>query len=114
MPRFLGRVTGGPMRTPIFLLVLAPLMASLAGGKNSEILSPKPEDAAQLEPPQGGQGFQFQTEDITLDVGVEEQDCYFFKVSELAEKGGLDPTKPVNLHRIQVAQRAGSHHMNLF
>jgi hypothetical protein len=46
--------------------------------------------------------------------GVEEQDCYFFKISDLATSGGLDPTQPVNLHRVQVAQRVGSHHMNIF
>ncbi|APR83622.1 Hypothetical protein A7982_08971 [Minicystis rosea] len=46
--------------------------------------------------------------------GTEQQDCYFFKVSELAKAGGLDEKLPVNLHRIEIAQRSGSHHMNIF
>jgi hypothetical protein len=89
-------------------------LAALVGCDNDETLNPKPEDAAHLAPPPSGQGFQFETEDIEIASGVEEQDCYFYKVSELAEQGGLDPSKPVNLHRVQAAQREGSHHMNLF
>jgi hypothetical protein len=45
--------------------------------------TPTPEDPAKLDPPASGKGFQFQTEDITVGAGVEEQDCYFFKVSEI-------------------------------
>jgi hypothetical protein len=71
-------------------------------------------DPAQIDAPPAGQGFQFGTPEFDVPAGTEEQDCYFFKVSELAQAGGLDPTKPVNLHRVQIAQRAGSHHMNLF
>lgn len=73
-----------------------------------------PVDEAQLEPPASGQGFQMQTEDIAVPQGAEEQDCYFFKVSELAAASGLDAKAPVNLHRVQIAQRDGSHHMNIF
>jgi hypothetical protein len=89
-------------------------LGALTGCDNVETLNPKPEDAAQLAPPSAGEGFQFQTEDIEVAAGVEEQDCYFFKVGDLARQGGLDPEKPVNLHRVQVAQREGSHHMNIF
>ncbi len=71
-------------------------------------------DPAHLDPPPSGQGFQFGTPEFSIPEGVEEQDCYFFQVSDLAKKGGLDPTKPVNLHHVQVAQRIGSHHMNIF
>jgi hypothetical protein len=71
-------------------------------------------DPAHLDPPPMGQGFQFGTGDIDVPAGTEEQDCYFFKISDLAMAGGMDPTKPVNLHRVSVAQRAGSHHMNIF
>jgi hypothetical protein len=73
-----------------------------------------PTDPSLLTPPAAGKGFQFETEETDVAAGVEEQDCYFFKVSDLATKGGLDPTKPVNLHQVQVAQREGSHHMNIF
>jgi hypothetical protein len=71
-------------------------------------------DPAHLDPPPAGQGFQFGTPDFSVPSGTEEQDCYFFKVSDLAKSGGLDATKPVNLHHVQVAQRPGSHHMNIF
>jgi hypothetical protein len=102
------------MRRPDLSLIL-PLIAVVFGGCGvDETVNPKYEDAAQLAPPPAGAGFQFETEDMAVDAGVEEQDCYFFKVSELAQQGGLDPKKPVNLHQVQVAQRAGSHHMNIF
>jgi hypothetical protein len=47
-------------------------------------------------------------------MGDEVQDCYFFKVSDLETQGGLDPTQPLNLHHITMAQRVGSHHMTVF
>jgi hypothetical protein len=80
----------------------------------AESSSPPPSDPSNITPPPSGQGFQFQTEDIEVPAGVEEQDCYFFKVSDLAKAGGLDPAAPVNLHRVQIAQKPGSHHMNIF
>jgi hypothetical protein len=46
--------------------------------------------------------------------GEELQVCYFFKVSDLLAAGGMDPTQPLELHRIQIVQEPGSHHMNLF
>ena len=77
----------------------------IAGCVEETTPTPIPVDPARLDPPALGTGFQFQTEDITVGAGVEEQDCYFFKVSDLAQQGGLDPSKPVNLHQVQVAQR---------
>lgn len=71
-------------------------------------------DPAHLDPPPSGQGFQFETGEFEVPLGTEEQDCYFFQVKDLAKAGGLDPTKPVNLHRVEIAQRDGSHHMNIF
>ncbi len=73
-----------------------------------------PDDPSKLDPPAAGKGFQFESEATAIPAGVEEQDCYFFKVSDLAKKGGLDPSQPVNLHQVQVAQTLGSHHMNIF
>jgi hypothetical protein len=102
------------MKTPAILMVSALIMAALTGCNDGETVNPKPEDAAHLEPPPVGKGLQFETEDIEVPSGVEEQDCYFFKVSELAKQAGMDPTKPINLHRVQVAQREGSHHLNIF
>jgi hypothetical protein len=71
-------------------------------------------DPAQLDPPPQGQGFQLETETIKVEPGVEQQDCYFFRVRDLAAQNGLNPDAPVYLHRVQIAQRAGSHHMNIF
>ncbi len=78
--------------------------------------SPEPEPASptDIEAPAQGQGFQLRTELFTVNPGEELQDCYFFRVSDLAAKGGLPAGAPVNLHRVQMAQRDGSHHMNIF
>lgn len=71
-------------------------------------------DPSELTPPDAGKGFQIATDDVAVPAGNEEQDCFFYKVSDVAAAAGLDPTKPINLHRIQTAQRKGSHHMNVF
>ncbi|MFI5299780.1 MAG: hypothetical protein ACHREM_16965, partial [Polyangiales bacterium] len=73
-----------------------------------------PTDPDQLAAPAQTQGFQFKTGDVVVPAGTEEQDCYFFRISDLATSGGLSPTDPVLLHHIQVVQRDGSHHMNIF
>jgi len=67
-----------------------------------------------LQAPAQGQGFQFRTHLFQVNAGEEVQDCYFFKIRDLARQGGLPEDEPVNLHRIQMVQREGSHHMNLF
>ena len=105
---------GGQMRTLAALMVLPMCLVALVGCTDVETLNPKPEDPAQLAPPSAGQGFQFESEDFAVPVGVEEQDCYFFKVRDLAAQGGLNPDEPVNLHRVQIAYKPGSHHMNIF
>ncbi|MFS8065601.1 MAG: hypothetical protein ACMG6S_04435, partial [Byssovorax sp.] len=107
------------MRTRIAALTLSSLFLGAlivagCGPDSPTPPDPPPSDPAKLDPPASGKGFQFETEDIEVPAGVEEQDCYFFKVSELAKKGGLDPSKPVHLHQVQVAQREGSHHLNIF
>ena len=100
-----------------FLGCIVPL--TLAGCSDDPITGPgetKPpvEDPGQLEPPPAGQGFQMQTADIVVEPGQEIQDCYFFRIRDLAKSGGLSPDAPVNLHQVQIAQREGSHHMNIF
>jgi hypothetical protein len=72
------------------------------------------DDPSKLSPPAKGEGFQLRTELFSVAPGEEVQDCYFFKIRDLAKAGGLDENQPVNLHRIQMVQKAGSHHMNLF
>ena len=76
--------------------------------------APVPPTTETLQAPAAGQGFQFRTPLFQVNAGEEVQDCYFFKVRDLAKQGGLPENEPVNLHRIQMVQRAGSHHMNLF
>ena len=67
-----------------------------------------------LEPPPMGQGFQMTTGQLFVEPGTELQICYFFKVRDLAIKGGLPPDESVILHRVQAAYLPGSHHMNIF
>ena len=81
---------------------------------NPVVVPPEKVDPATLAAPKAGEGFQFKTEAFPVAAGVEEQDCYFFKVNEIAAAAGLPADQPVNLHRLQIAQKEGSHHMNLF
>jgi hypothetical protein len=73
-----------------------------------------PSDPSQLLPPAAGQGFQLKTDQFSVPAGTEEQDCYFFKVSDLLKSGGMPVDQPMDLHRVQVVQKVGSHHMNIF
>jgi hypothetical protein len=100
------------------LLKLASLLLPLALVWCSSSSPPKPttlpSDPELLVAPPTGQGFQFRTNAVTVPAGTEEQDCYFFKVSDLAAAGGIPSDQPVELHHIQVVQKEGSHHMNIF
>jgi hypothetical protein len=93
-------------------LAVVAALALMAAGCPEETENPVPAD--ELPPPPEGQGFQFGTGEQPVNPGDEVQNCFFFKVSDLAKSNGLDPTKPVNLHRVQIWQNHGSHHMNLF
>jgi hypothetical protein len=96
------------------LLVLFAGFAVVACSSKASPPTPPVTDPAQLQAPPSGQGFQFGTGAFTVPAGTEEQDCYFFKVSDLAALGGLPAGQPVHLHRVELVQKAGSHHMNLF
>src|SRR5689334_8323374 len=103
---------GSALRLGSLLLALP-----LALGCSDEGIKPveTPEDdPAQLDPPPAGQGFQISTEDTVVASGEEVQDCYFYRVSDLLAEAGLAADAPFDLHRIQIAQRDGSHHMNIF
>jgi hypothetical protein len=76
-------------------------------------LAPEP-DLVGLGAPPTGQGVQMRTDAFSVPAGTEVQRCYFFKVGDLAAAAGFDPTQPLNVHRVEVAQKVGSHHMNLF
>jgi hypothetical protein len=55
------------------------------------------------------------TNAFNVPAGTEVQACYFFKVSDLMAAAGWDPSATsIQVHRIQVVQKPGSHHMNLF
>jgi hypothetical protein len=71
-------------------------------------------DPGSLAPPPAGQGIQMKTDAFAVPASTELQSCYFFKVSDLASAAGLDPAQPIDVHRVEVVQKPGSHHMNLF
>lgn len=58
-----------------------------------------------LPPPPAGQGFQLRTQARSVAPGVEMQDCYFFRVPADSD---------TFIKRIVLAQRIGSHHLNVF
>jgi len=103
----------------LFSVAAVALAAMAYAGCSSSSSPPSPQptqvtDPTQLPPPAQGQGVQLLTDLFTVPAGQELQVCYFFKVSDLLKAAGMDETKPLELHRIQVVQEPGSHHMNLF
>src|SRR5579864_686417 len=96
----------------VVAVTLAELVASGCGGGAGP--APAPTDPAELAPPPVGQGVQMKLAPFAVPAGTEVQACYFFKVSDLASGAGLDKAQPVDVHRVQIVQKAGSHHMNLF
>lgn len=103
-------------RVVVSLLVACPLTLCLAAGCSSSPSEGEPvvTDPSKLPAPATGQGFQLKTPLTQVDPGNEVQDCYFFKVGDLAQANGMAAGEPVNLHRVKIVQRAGSHHMNIF
>ena len=71
-------------------------------------------DPEKLDAPEHGLGFQLRTTLFPVNAGDEIQNCYFYKVRDLARLSGMPESEPVNLHRIRIVQKAGSHHMNIF
>jgi hypothetical protein len=104
---------GRVFSTAALLLVLVAWL-----GCSSQAAAPptptEPTDPTQLAAPPSGTGVQLMTDAFAVSAGEELQVCYFFKVSDLLAANGMDPTQPLELHRIQVVQKPGSHHMNLF
>lgn len=95
-------------------VVLASSLVVLAACSSDPAVAPTPADPSSLSAPLAGQGFQMRTPLFEVPAGQELQDCYFFRVGDLAKTGGLPDGEPVNMHRIQMVQKKGSHHMNLF
>lgn len=75
---------------------------------------PEPEPEDEFPAPPVGEGTQFGTGLQAVGPGEEIQNCFFFQVKDLLEASGLDKEKPFNLSRVQINQREGSHHMNIF
>ena len=59
----------------------------------------------QLAPPKAGQGFQLKVDPYDVPKSTETQRCYFFEVNS---------DSPVFVHKFEVAQNPGTHHMNIF
>ncbi len=96
---------------------LSVVSVALGGGCTNHVGDPQqnePSDPSQLAAPSAGQGVQMKTDAFKVAAGTEIQSCYFFKVSDLEQAAGMDPTKPIDVHRVQIVQKPGSHHMNLF
>lgn len=84
-------------------ILLLSLTFVLAAGCNNEI-------DVTLTPPAAGTGFQLSTPRYMVPTGTEIQDCYYVQVPNGADG---NPTTWA-IHRFEVAQNRGSHHMNLF
>ncbi len=89
------------MRSFYFYLLCCSVVFLGCSEKTSQIQS------ADLVAPLEGKGFHFETKNIEVPFGTEEQDCYFFQIFG-------DGTDPIFINRFEVAQNPGSHHMNLF
>jgi hypothetical protein len=97
------------------LTAFLPFLALVNGGCEAPSGAPPAStDPGMLAPPPLATGVQLKTDAFAVPAGSEVQSCYFFKVSDLASAGGLDPMLPIDVHRVEIVQRSGSHHMNLF
>jgi hypothetical protein len=75
--------------------------------------APEPTEP-EFPPPPEGEGTQFGTGLQAVGPGEEVQNCFFFKVKDLLKASGLEGAESFNLHRVQIDQKEGSHHMNIF
>lgn len=100
-----------------FIVTLPVALAAIAACSAEHGGEPTPQavtDPAALSAPPPGQGFQLKTDLFSVGPGEEVQNCYFFRVRDVAKANGMPDSEPVNLHRVQIVQKAGSHHMNIF
>lgn len=96
------------------LAFVALLWNGCSSSSTGNTTEPLVTDPAKLAAPPSGQGVQLKTDLFTVPAGTEVQACYFFKVADLLKEAGMDPTKPLELHRVQMVIRSGSHHTSLF
>ncbi len=59
-------------------------------------------------------GVQLKTDAFSVGPGQEIQNCYFFLVSDLETAAGLPADQPLEVNRVQIVEKVGSHHMNVF
>jgi hypothetical protein len=86
--------------TPFILLV------GCGSAPSATPASDPPSGSVVLSPPATpAQGFQLGTPSFRLDPGQELQQCFFFEVPY---------DEPVFVKHIEIAQNAGTHHMNIF
>jgi hypothetical protein len=102
------------LKRPLIVIGLAAPLGVACSANDNDVANPVPITPETLQAPAQGAGFQFKVDPFGVPAGVEEQDCYFFQVKDLAKSGGLPAGQPVNLHRVRIAQKEGSHHMNIF
>jgi len=95
------------------LAFVALLWNGCSSNSTGSTTQPQATDPSQLDAPPSGQGVQLKTDLFGVPAGTEVQACYFFKVADLLKEGGMDPTKPLELHRVQMVIRNGSHHTSL-
>jgi hypothetical protein len=96
-------------------LLLASSVALLAAACSSSTSAPAAAaDPADLAPPPMGGGVQLKTDAFAVPANTELQSCYFFQVSDLEAAAGLPTDQPIEVHRVQIVQKSGSHHMNVF
>jgi hypothetical protein len=95
-------------------VVALALVGNGCTNKGTVVEPTDPTDPAELDAPASGLGVQMKTDAFTVPAATELQACYFYKVSDLAAAAGMDPTQPLDVHRVQIVQKTGSHHMNLF
>ena len=94
------------------ILALAAAVAVVMGACSSE--PGEPTDPGTLAAPPQGQGVQMKTPAFDVDADTEVQNCYFFRVSDLEKAAALPTDQPIEVHRVQIVEKAGSHHMNVF
>jgi hypothetical protein len=98
------------------VLVSMTAAAFLAGACSSSSAPPSGTitDPAALAPPPQQSGVQMKTEAFEVPANTEIQNCYFYKVSDLEAAAGLPTDQSIEVHRVQIVQKDGSHHMNVF
>jgi hypothetical protein len=86
----------------------AAFLAALVAAGCGDNLTPEPFEPWILEELDAERGVWIRTPEFAVPAGTELQDCYFFRVPDLA--GGAD----LWIDRFALALNPGSHHMNLF